>query len=87
MSTETSDDKFKTRADSIFGCLDSLEQKHKETVDQYNHDDQLVDVKEPIIPTQGSSESRYRRNQTNRNRLPKRVPDHVVNPKKWTKYR
>ena len=93
-----SDEQFKSRADSIFGCLDSLEVKHKETLNQFESvpDEKIESEIEPgrssnydrrRSGSDGADSGGNRRNESNRKRLPKKVPDHVLNPNKWKKYR
>lgn len=81
----SNDDRFTNRVDSIFGCLDSLEQKHNEAIKSFEgiHDVD-DDVEEPC-----SSNQYEEKNQGNRNggRKPKRpAPGFVSNPEKWKKY-
>ena len=90
----STDDNFKNRANSIFGSLDSLEKKHQENVIHFdeNNDDGNDRKNNSMKDSEscGSNDISHRPNrnlQHNKRRFPSRVPDHVLNPSNYRKYR
>ena len=84
---------FKEKVNSIFGCLDNLEQKHWEKCEQ---DNEKSCRKEPLDNPISKQSMHAPRNQEKDFKKPflprgkrtgKKPPDYVTNPSKWTKYR
>ncbi|XP_047135143.1 U5 small nuclear ribonucleoprotein TSSC4 isoform X1 [Hydra vulgaris] len=80
------DENFKKRVDSIFGHLDDIQKKHENVV---------IDYEKCVYPLkyniQFQSEDRFdiapnKNKDSAKRKLPKQVPDHVLNPQKWKKY-
>ena len=91
----SADEGFKSRVDSIFGCLGSLEKKYEDNVPKeeniYSNEDNLCQTSSSISHmAQRMYHKRGRGGRgrgRGRGRVPNKVPDHVLNPEKWKKYR
>ena len=80
------DEQFKRRISSIFGHLDELEKKHEDVVVGY--DIYSNPKRSQVCQSDLYNNKIIGRNKENcKRRLPKQVPDHVLNPQKWQKYR
>ena len=84
---------FKEKVNSIFGCLDDLEQKHWEKCEQVI---EKSCANEPVDNPMNKRPNHVPRSQEKDFKKPflprgkrrgKKPPDYVTNPSKWTKYR
>ena len=94
--------KFNDRVNEVFGSLQSLEQKHSETVatfatneDDADDDEERVSDEESMCSQGSDNQQRKRKTTLSKCDLRRKldnsrcqnVPNYVVNPEKWKKYR